>query len=211
MKRCLLFVFTFVLCAASIGIPPSSAAPQAWQLLDGPRGGSVAALALSPDYANDRTVFAGLRGRGVYRSIDGGEMWQPSGLSDQVIVDLAISPAYATDHTLFAAAGLSPAGFNIYRSTDGGATWQTPYITPYAYGFKPLMRLSISPDFANDHTLYALNGAETYKSSDGGLTFFKAGGWFASHTVTNLVLSPGYQRRSHAIRGRAKRSTLQID
>ena len=126
MKRCLLISFTFVLCVASIGISPSSAAPQAWQLLDGPRGGSVAALALSPDYANDRTVFAGLRGRGIYRSIDGGETWQPSGLSDQVIVDLAISPAYATDHTLFAAAGLSPAGFNIYRSTDGGATWQTP-------------------------------------------------------------------------------------
>ncbi len=192
MKRCLLIAFTLVLCVTSIGIQPSSAAPQAWQLFDGPRGGSVAALAMSPDYANDRAVFAGLRGRGVYRSIDGGETWQPSGLSDQVIVDLAISPHYATDRTIFAAAGLSPAGFNIYRSTDGGATWQTPYRTPYAYGFKPLMRLSISPDFANDHTLYALNGVETYKSSDGGLAYFKAGGWFASHTVTNLVLSPGY-------------------
>ncbi|NTU66137.1 MAG: hypothetical protein HGB05_22705, partial [Chloroflexi bacterium] len=192
MKRCLLIAFTFVLCVASIGISPSSAAPPAWQLLDGPRGGSVAALALSPDYANDHTVFAGLRGRGIYRSIDGGETWQPSGLSDQVIVDLAISPAYATDHTLFAAAGLSPAGFNIFRSTDGGATWQTPYLTPYPYGFKPLIGLSISPDFASDHTLYALNGAETYKSSDSGLTFYKAGGWFASHTIMNLALSPGY-------------------
>ena len=59
MKRCLLMLFTLVLCAASIGIPPSSAAPQDWQLLDGPRGGSVAALVLSPDYANDHTVFAG--------------------------------------------------------------------------------------------------------------------------------------------------------
>ena len=192
MKRCLLIAFTVVLCVASIGIPPSSAAPPAWQLSDGPRGGSVAALALSPDYANDRTVFAGLRGRGIYRSIDGGETWQPSGLSDQVIVDLAISPHYATDQTLFAAAGLSPAGFNIFRSTDGGATWQTPYLTPYPYGFKPLIGLSISPDFASDHTLYALNGAETYKSSDSGLTFYKAGGWFASHTIMNLVLSPGY-------------------
>ncbi len=190
MRRSLLSAFILVLCVASIGIPPSSAAPQAWQLLDGPRGGSVAALAMSPDYANDRTVFAGLRGRGVYRSIDGGDTWQPSGLSDQVIVDLAISPAYATDHMLFAAAGLSPAGFNIYRSTDGGATWQTPFVTPYAYGFKPLIGLSISPDFASDHTLYALNGAETYKSSDGGLVYSKASGWFASHTITNLVLSP---------------------
>jgi photosystem II stability/assembly factor-like uncharacterized protein len=192
MKRGLLMAFTLVLCIASIGTQPLSAAPQAWRLLDGPRGGSVAALAMSPNYANDRTVFAGLRGHGVYRSIDSGETWQAIGLSDQVIIDLAISPNYAADRTLFAAAGLSPAGFNVYRSTDGGATWQTPYLTPYAYGFKSLIGLSISPDFANDHTLYALNGAETYKSSDGGLAYSKAGGWFASHTITNLALSPGY-------------------
>ena len=80
MKRRLLIVFTLVLCVASIGIQPSMAAPQAWQLLDGPRGGSVAALAMSPDYANDRAVFAGLRGHGVYRSTDGGETWQPAWL-----------------------------------------------------------------------------------------------------------------------------------
>ncbi|HTP10204.1 MAG TPA: hypothetical protein VMP08_18250 [Anaerolineae bacterium] len=192
MKRGLFVAFIYVLCVASIGLPSSSAASQAWQLFDGPRGGSVAVLAMSPDYDNDHTIFAGLRNRGVYRSIDVGQTWQLVGLSDQVIVDLAISPHYAADRTLFAAVGLAPAGFNIYRSTDGGVTWQLPFVTPYAYGFKPLIGLSISPDFASDHTLYALNGAETYKSSDGGLTFSKAGGWFASHTITSLVLSPNH-------------------
>ena len=192
MKRWLLIVVISVLCLAPIGTRPSSAAAPDWQLLNGPRGGSVSALGMSPDYANDHTVFAGLRGRGVYRSIDGGDTWQVAGLSDQVIVDLAISPNFATDHTLFAAAGLAPGGFTIYRSTDGGTTWQSPYLTPYSYGFKPLLRLSISPDFAHDHTLYALNGAETYKSGDGGSTYFKSGGWFASHTVTHLISSPTY-------------------
>jgi photosystem II stability/assembly factor-like uncharacterized protein len=192
MKRFGLGLLMFALCLMLRGQPNALADAAAWQPLAGPAGGSVAALVLSPDYANDRTVFAGLRDGGIYHSIDGGETWQPAGLSDQVIVDLAISPAYATDHTLFAATGLSPAGFNIYRSTDGGATWLAPYGTPYDYGFKPLIGLSISPDFANDHTLYALNGVETYQSSDGGLAYFKAGSWFASHSVTQLVLSPGY-------------------
>ncbi len=191
MRRSLLIMLALILGIAVLGVSPSSAAPQTWQLLDGPVGASVAALAMSPNFANDHTVFAGIRGRGVYRTIDGGETWQPVGLSDQVIGDLAISPNYAADHTIFAAAGLAPSGFNVYRSTDGGATWQPPLITPYAYGFKPLLGLSISPDYANDHTLYVLNGTETYKTSDGGLVFSKASGWFASHTITSLALSPG--------------------
>ncbi|MFN8595273.1 MAG: hypothetical protein U0559_03700 [Anaerolineae bacterium] len=192
MKHWLLVALILALCLTPIGLRSSSAAALDWQLLNGPRGGSVSALAMSPNYANDRTVFAGLRGRGVYRSTDGGETWQAAGLSDQVIVDLAISPNFVADHTLFAAAGLAPGGFTIYRSTDGGTTWQSPYLTPYSYGFKPLLRLSISPDFAHDHTVYALNGAETYKSGDGGSTYFKSGGWFASHTVTHLISSPAY-------------------
>ena len=192
MKRFLAIVAMVIIYVTPFGPPHVVANSPAWESVPGPVGGSVAALAMSPNYAVDHTVFAGLRGRGVYRTTDGGESWQASGLGDQVIVDLAISPNYATDRTIFAAAGLSPSGFNIYRSTDGGATWQTPNITPYAYGFKPLIGLSISPDFANDHTVYALNGAETYKSSDGGLTYFKASGWFASHTITNLAISPAY-------------------
>jgi len=129
MKRFGLGLLMFALCFMLRGQPTTLADAAAWQPLSGPTGGSVAALAMSPNYANDRTVFAGLRGQGVYRTIDGGETWHPSGLSDQVIVDLAISPAYAIDHTIFAAAGLSPAGFNIYRSTDGGATWPVQNIT----------------------------------------------------------------------------------
>ena len=68
---------------------------------------------MSPAYAADHTVFAGLRGHGVYRSVDGGNAWQPLGLLDQVIIDLAISPNFAADHTLFAAAGLGSGGYKF--------------------------------------------------------------------------------------------------
>ena len=187
MKRTLAPVLVLVLCFASTASQRLTAAAPAWQPISGPGGGSVAALVMSPNYTVDHTLFAGVRGRGVYHTPNGGYSWQSSGLSDQVVVDLAISPAFASDRTLFAAAGLPATGFNVYRSTDGGATWQPPYITPYDYGFKPLLGLSISPNFAHDHTLYVLGESETYRSTDGGLSFVKAGGWFATHHVTHLA------------------------
>ncbi|HZY42842.1 MAG TPA: hypothetical protein VFF59_12685, partial [Anaerolineae bacterium] len=160
--------------------------------MPGPTGGSVSALVMSPAYTSDHTVFAGLRGHGVYRSTDGGNGWQPSGLSDQVIIDLAISPDFASDRTLFAAVGLGPGGYNVYRSTDGGTTWQLPYVTPYDDGFQPLIRLSLSPNYGADHTVYALGATETYKSTDGGRVFARMGGWYATHHITALAFSPAF-------------------
>jgi photosystem II stability/assembly factor-like uncharacterized protein len=192
MKRILLIAALLMLCLSSLGSYSVSAVTPAWQAVAGPRGGSVTALVMSPNYASDQTVFAGLRGQGVYRSLGGGGTWQPSGLVDQVIVDLAISPNFTVDHTLFAAIGEGSGGYNIYRSTDGGMMWQTPYVTPYSDGFKKLIALSISPDYATDHTLYALGAAEMYKSTDGGLVFTKMGGWYATHNVTALVFSPAF-------------------
>jgi hypothetical protein len=39
-----------------------------WQSVPSPTGGSVAAVSISPDYAQDQTAYAAVRGRGVYRS-----------------------------------------------------------------------------------------------------------------------------------------------
>jgi len=193
MKRLWIGGLIFALYVMWAG--PSGAAAESggtWQPVIGLSGVSVTALALSPNYPIDRTVFAGLRGRGVYRTVDSGDTWQPAGLSDQVIIALAISPAYAADHTLFAAVGLPTTGYQIYHTTDGGATWQTPFVTPYSYGFKTLTSLSISPDFAHDHTVYAIGATETYKTDNGGTIFTKSGGWFAIHQVTHLAFSPAY-------------------
>ncbi len=192
MKRLLAIVALALVGINPFGQSLTVADSPAWNSVPGPAGGSVAALVMSPDYAADHIAFAGLRGQGVYRNTDGGYTWQPAGLSDQVIIDLAISPNFTADHTLFAATGLGDGGYQVYRSTDGGVTWQSPYVMPYEYGFKALIDLSISPDYHTDHTVYALGETEMYKSTDGGLVFVKAGGWFASHSVTALVFSPAY-------------------
>jgi hypothetical protein len=192
MKRALAILAVLLAGFSVSGQPHALTGSPAWESVAGPAGGSVAALAMSPDYASDHTVWAGLRGHGVYRSVDGGGTWQPLGLSDQVIVDLAVSPNFAVDHTLFAATGLGASGYMVYRSTDGGAKWQQPYVTPYADGFKPLIGLSISPNYGSDHTVYVLGTLEMVKSTDGGQVFTKMGGWYATHHVTALAFSPAF-------------------
>jgi hypothetical protein len=164
--------------------------PDPWQAMEGPRGGSVAALALSPNFAVDRTVFAGLRAAGVCRSTDGGESWQCSPGDPWAVVDVALSPAYAVDGTVFATRAAEAVGYEVLRSTDEGASWS---INTPAWSAPPdPPRLSISPNFASDGTLYVLGGAQTYLSTDGGDTFVQAGGWFTDHYVAELGFSPAY-------------------
>jgi len=89
----------------------------------------VKALVISPEFARDGTLFAGLS-QGIHKSTDGGYSWQAvnTGLPRRhdgevaAVLALAISPDYAADQTLFAA--LFKHG--VYKSTDGGANWYPP-------------------------------------------------------------------------------------
>jgi hypothetical protein len=151
---------------------------QTWQMVTGlPISRTAAALAFSPDFVHDRTLFVGLvnggplvTGSGLYRSTDGGQTWQPAsrGLTDLMITRLVVSPDFAVDHTLFAA-GTSG---GLFRSTDGGTSW-TPLADRYRTdqsAWATLTALAISPNFARDQRL--LIGADgTWLSRDGGGTW----------------------------------------
>jgi photosystem II stability/assembly factor-like uncharacterized protein len=104
--------------------------------------GTVHAIALSPAYAADRTLFIG-RASSVWKSTDGGAAWVeyslvPEGESFDIF-DLAISPNYAADQTLFAS-GYGP----VRRSLDGGVTWQS------MGGYAPAYEIVLSPNYAAD-------------------------------------------------------------
>jgi hypothetical protein len=100
-------------------LPPAGSAladAKAWQPAAGPYGGSLAALALSPDYPVDDTVFAGLRGQSVYRTSDGGlwrlevpqggsaetGAWESHGPRGGMAQAMAVSPYFAQDGVAFA-------------------------------------------------------------------------------------------------------------
>jgi len=192
----LLLGFVSFICAVQSGktavLPPNTTISITnWHTLSGPTGGSIADIVLSPAYPSPETLFAGLRGQGVYRSDDGAYNWQATGSGDWIVRDLAISPSFTSDETLFALSGVWPTGYTVHRTTDGGQVWQASSSpTSFAAG----RRLAISPDFANDQLLYLVTGIAntTFISTDSGDTFTQAVGWFDTHHVNELVFSPAF-------------------
>jgi photosystem II stability/assembly factor-like uncharacterized protein len=105
-----------------------------WNKTDSPGvgDGHVEALAFSPDFREDKTIIASIRGRGLFRSEDGGESY--SRLEDGTLpiariygtpsasMPLQFSPNYKEDRTIF---GFGAAENAIFRSMDGGKTWKT--------------------------------------------------------------------------------------
>ena len=94
--------------------------------------GAIAVAEVDPNVVYVGTGSACIRGnvstgRGMYRSLDGGDTWSFVGLEDAgQIGDLAVHPR---DPDLVYVAALGhPFGRNetrgVYRSTDGGETWE---------------------------------------------------------------------------------------
>lgn len=182
------------------GQPLPAAAPERWPLTR--KLPPIEEIALSPDFAHDRTVFVVATG-GILRSTDGGASWVrlQGGLPPEILwgkpsYHLAISPDYAYDHTLFVGGRVGDSfGLGVWRSTDGGETWQ-----PVWQGLRHLKvdRLAISPDYARDHTLLAYcaydlfwqgdAGASLFRSQDGGETWQQAA--LASRVSGNATLPP---------------------
>lgn len=135
---------------------------------NGPYGASIRELVVSPNYAQDKTVFAGSWGSGIFKLDDHTGMWTPhnSGMGKHLITALAVSPVFSDDHTVFAAT----CSDNLYVSTDAGTSWVTSSLgLPLAHS---VYGLAISPAFADDRTVFAgVNNWGAYRSQDGGASW----------------------------------------
>ena len=176
------------------GPDPPASTTLPWQALPAPGGLAVQALAASPTYATDHTLFAGTSG-GIYRSDDAGQHWTllgagPTGPISNTL-KIVPSPAYPSDRTLFlliTTVGLP--GRGVLRSTDDGASWQAIWEGAAAQD------LVVSPDYASDGLLF-LGGApfgqpQIYRSVDRGDTWLPTDGQPSDLDVFLLVTSPNY-------------------
>ncbi len=143
-------------------------------------------FAISPEFADDGTVFASLFPTGLLRSADGGASFQ---LLDDFPVErlryVVVSPQYGSDRTVFAA-GLQ----GLYRSTDGGEDWTRLEADIDLRS----SAIALSPGFAEDQTLFAGNASGLHRSQDGGATWqsLELSDDQTPVQVAAVALSPGF-------------------
>ncbi|MFQ5729497.1 MAG: WD40/YVTN/BNR-like repeat-containing protein, partial [Waddliaceae bacterium] len=159
----------------------------------------VSALAISPNFADDQTIFAGIYNGGVFKSTDSGKTWKPvnSGLTTLRVTSLAISPGYATDHTVFVGIHPRTSLGGVLKSTDGGDTWNPS--GPFTPG--SVEDLALSPNFVDDQTVFAAtDGMAVMKSTDGGNSWDQRIPGNSSQ-LWSVAMSPSYSTDSTVFAG----------
>ena len=156
-----------------------------WQPVTGWAGyGIISALAISPDYQRDRTLFAATDD-GIFRSQDGGMNWESStfGLLDLDILCLACAPNYGESELLWA--GSAEGG--LYRSRNGGRSWRD---SGDGLPDSAVQCLLVSPTYAEDQTLFV--GTESdgiYLSTDGAATWQVLTSDLQSRNINSMMRS----------------------
>ncbi len=157
----------------------------------------------SPDFASDRTVFAGVSG-GVLYSLDGGDTWQSVelGAPPPMVSALVISPDFRRDGVLLA--GSMEDG--VFRSGNRGYNWAA-----WNFGLLDLsiFTLAISPDFAADETLFAGVESGIFRSTNGGRAWREITLPVGYEPVLSLALSPAYAQDGTLFAGTESQGLLR--
>lgn len=133
-----------------------------WERLPVSQEHATTAVAISPNFASDRSVFAAVKG-GIRRSSDAGDTWFTTAFPapPPLFSSLVVSPDFERDGVLLA--GTLEDG--VFASSDRGVHWQ-----PWNFGLFDLnvLSLAISPHWRDDETVYAGTETGLYRSSNGG-------------------------------------------
>ncbi|MGI9627018.1 MAG: VPS10 domain-containing protein, partial [Longimicrobiales bacterium] len=115
-------------------------------------------------------VESGGDGSGVWKSVDGGDTWEPinEGLPD-LVGKIAVDVSRANPDRLYANVEAMPGEGGVFRSDDAGATWQL-MTSERIVQTRSWYYMEIYADPQDEETVYVMN-APFLKSVDGGRTF----------------------------------------
>jgi photosystem II stability/assembly factor-like uncharacterized protein len=153
----------------------------------GPRNvnGRVKALAVHPTQPD--TVYAGAASGGVWKSLDGGQTWDPLFDMQESLAIGALGIAASSPKTIYAGTGewtphFGPSypGAGVYVSTDGGATWSLRK----GCLSRAIGKLVVDP--TNPKRVWICGDAGLERTTDGGLTWTR----LHSEEVADIALDP---------------------
>jgi photosystem II stability/assembly factor-like uncharacterized protein len=156
--------------SASLGAAAGPPGPRSWEWLGpGNIGGRTRALVIDP--ADPRVLFAAGATGGVWKSVDGGALWQPTTdlLPNLTVSSLAMDPR--NPNVLYAGTGEASTGFGgdgIFKTIDAGTTWVHLQATGNS-DFRFVQRIVVSPN--DSRRVYAATDTGVWKSLDGGATW----------------------------------------
>lgn len=183
--------------AYPVGLYHSDDRGASWQSTSGnglPPFVGMQALAVSPQFDTDRTVFVSGQYKGVYRSVDGGTNWEllndPDWSCCPEVRHLVISPVFSQDGTVFA--GVK--GKGIYRLAKNQSGWEKVYETTSG---DEVSALAISPNYAADATLFAAVGEQILYSENGGDSWTVAGGGLSSAEYGVIAMPPNFGKNGN--------------
>jgi photosystem II stability/assembly factor-like uncharacterized protein len=153
----------------------------------------IEAIALSPGFQQDGSLFVAGKDVGVFSSVDGGHSWRDTNFPAREVglsrMHLAVSPNFVSDRTLYAATGSL-----LYRSTDAGQSW---HVMPVKSGnLFPINDMAVSPVHDGTYTVMLAGDyrwPSMLRSTDGGQSWEWATKGLSRQGSLNLVtFSPDY-------------------
>ncbi|MGH2415506.1 MAG: WD40/YVTN/BNR-like repeat-containing protein, partial [Microcystaceae cyanobacterium] len=179
---------------------------QAWQEIETLSVGTIPALAISPNYANDSTIAIVPYVGNPDISKDKGVSWTPLNKGIEIprimgnfekphqdprrFFDVAFSPNYASDTTIFATLLWD----NLVKSTNGGQSWDIVALRGGGGATRGLT-IATSPTFAIDKTIFVgTQYGVIFRSKNGGTNFSVVGkvGNRKTNEPLALVISPDF-------------------
>ncbi len=158
----LLFLTAFVTASFAQTIDPSLYAGMRWRLVGPFRGGKATMASGVP--GNPAVYYFGTAGSGVWKTVDGGQVW--TCVSDDIrltgIGAVAVAPSHPD--TVYVGASAGPTA-GLYRSIDAGAHWDRVALEGHA-----VVSIAIDPHNP-DIVMAAAGDSGVVRTADGGKTW----------------------------------------
>ena len=178
-----------IACVALPAVQSAGAASYQFNLVNGPYGGSIRTIAVSPAFADDGHVAVGTS-NGFYVSRDRGDTFNVvrNGLQShsQSITGTAYSPDFARDRL-----ALVSTEDGLYRSDDGGTSFN--YSNKGLAGDGYVTAVTCSPTIKDDATVFAATYMSgVWKSTDAARSWRLAVPQLKDQNVVAIAASPAF-------------------